>query len=139
MPHMIISIMNIFNTPDKLVTVKKIVLMIEFSLFTLKCINRFIQLFLRRIIIQTIDDIIYLNMMFSIWVFEYTLSNMRNYTYHPTIHSIISIDVFISFITQLWYDKTYIVLNSSVIIWWWLFFITLVTINVPYIGWWRYV
>ena len=90
-----------FTTPDKFITVKRIIIMIKLCIFTPKCMNCFIQIFLSWSIIQSLDEIIHLIMMFPIWIIEYHLFNVRNFTWHPTSHRIISINMFIYFIPQL--------------------------------------
>ena len=47
--------------------------------------------------------------------------------------------MFLPFIPQARYDKTILFRIKGTIFWYLLFFITFVIINVPYIGWWRYV
>ena len=66
MPQMTISITNIFNAPNKFITVKRIILLIELFIFTPKRIKCFILLLLIQSSIQSIDFNNELNMMFSI-------------------------------------------------------------------------
>ena len=47
--------------------------------------------------------------------------------------------MFLYFIPQVWYNKTYIFWIRSIIIWYWLLFVTFVMWLAPYIGWGRYV
>ena len=54
--------------------------MIEISVFNPKGIDIFVQLFLRRIIKNGIDDSIHLVPMFSILMVEYILHNVNKFT-----------------------------------------------------------
>ena len=139
MPQMTIFVTHIFTTPDKFITVKRTILIIEFCLFTSEIIKGFIKLFLRGSSKQSIYDSIYLNHRISIWFFEHILSNVRNNTWHPTSHRIISIDMFLYLNPLRLYGQKYIVCISSIIIWWWLFFITFVIRHVLCIFWKWYV
>ena len=60
MPQMNITIMNIFTTQYKLITVKKIILIIEMFTFTPKIIKGFMELFLRQCSKQGLDNSIHL-------------------------------------------------------------------------------
>ena len=134
-----ISIRNIFTATYKFLTVKWIILMIEFCVFTPKRIKGFIKPFLVRSIKLSLDDSTHMNHMIYIWIFEYILSNKSNYTWHPTSVSKISIYMFFSSNPQLLYIQTYIFYIFSIIIWWWIFFITSFIRHVTYIGWQWYV
>ena len=59
-------ITNIFTTTDKFITVKIIILIIEFCIFATKRIKCFIQLFSDYPEIKILDEIIHLSMIFSI-------------------------------------------------------------------------
>ena len=80
MKQITITIENTFSNPYKLVTVKRIKILIEVSVFNPKGIDIFVQLFLRRIIKNGIDDSIHLVPMFSILMVEYILHNVNKFT-----------------------------------------------------------
>ena len=78
MPQMNINIKNIFATPDKFVTVKRINIMIEIGILTPEGIKIFMQLFLRWISKQGLDDSIHLITVVSLMI-GYIIPNVSNY------------------------------------------------------------
>ena len=139
MSQMNINITNIFTTPDKFGTVKNIILMIEIFIFAPKRIKVFMKLFFRWVRKQGLDKSIHLIPIISVWIFEDILPNVIDYAQHPTSHSIISINISLSFNPQLWYYNTEIFWIIGIIIWWRLFFISFIIRHVPYIICWIYV
>ena len=79
MPQMTISTTNIFTTPYKLVTIKRIIFIIEISIFPPKRIKYFMQLFFRWTRKQGLDYSINLIHIIYIWIFEHVLPNANNY------------------------------------------------------------
>ena len=97
--------MNIFTNLGKFINVKSVILMIEISIVTQKYINSFMQLFFWWIRKQGLDKSIQLLPMISIWIIEGILPNTRGNIYHQTSRINISIDMFLFFNPQTWYEK----------------------------------
>ena len=102
---MTVTITNIYNITDKLISIKVIIPFIEIYIFAPERIKSSMLLFFSWSSKQSVDNIIHLNMMFILCIFKDIFPNVRYFTYHPTSYNIISIDMFLPFILQARYDK----------------------------------
>ena len=70
MPYITVTITNSFTVPDKFITVKISILLIEICIFDTERIETFMKLFFSLSSKQNIDNIIHLNMMFILCIFK---------------------------------------------------------------------